>query len=302
MPTNILIVDDDHGYVDAIYQRAKKKDITLTHAECLEEAQELIRKNEILFLSGVILDVKCKVRKDEPDHVNSFIASYTYFKSDVPYLPLAILTGYMDILERFKDLLRDETIYRKLKDEDKMLDFLKKEASNLPQRKIMYDYRVVIRITEGKYFDGDGKEDLMDALLNMDKADMNSIKGTLSSVRSLQEKMFVALNRFDDQMVPSSILVNNGIDDCRIDFKKIMDHLKGNWNGSENRSKVYLHHESNIIRKMYFIHRTCSHGIHAIQKDKPDKPTIYTVYSVIFAMMDLLLWFEKYVKGNYREE
>jgi len=77
---------------------------------------------------------------------------------------------------------------------------------------------------------------------------------------------------------------------CYFDFNDaFLSHLKGNFDGKSASSDIYIQHSSKIDRLLYFVYKGCSKEIYA----NDEKPSRYTTMALVFAFMDVLLWFGK---------
>jgi hypothetical protein len=78
----------------------------------------------------------------------------------------------------------------------------------------------------------------------------------------------------------------------------ILEWLKGSYDSrsQQYQGMVYLHYRSTLYRFSEMVYRVTSDGIHAIDENVAVKPTRYTVQSVMFALMDLILWFRGVVE------
>jgi len=300
-PLNMLIIDDNKEHVESLNRRAQGHRIMLKHFCNLDEGKKFLESKEGRSICGVILDVICMKNKEQKFPDKSFItAALKYFNQKLPNIPIVVLTGVTDEYKSLKDHYDGtETVYSKGRDESAMLLFLRDKALELERVKLLNKYSEVFEIIED-HFDDDAEEELISCLLNTNSSDFHTMKGTLSCLRILQEKMFVALNKYDDQMVPEEYVSNEENNQIRVNFASILHYLKGKYDNTSRShlGKKYILHDSTIDRFMQFVYKTSSEGIHAIDENISNKPTKYTVQAVTYALLDLLLWFKTVCDGK----
>ena len=302
-PLQVLIVDDKKEFVDDLQLNANPHRIRLVHAGNLEEGvQKLNERGESEF-DGIILDVICLKEKNQKIPDQSFISkAIDVFSRKAPSIPKVILTAETSQAETLKPYYEGtHRIFLKGKDDiDEMFKYFVRESNKKEERFIATKYYDIFEIFEKKYLDKTAKQELISCLLNTNSSDLHTMKGTLSCLRILQEKMFVALNKYDDQMVPVEYVSNEENNQIRVNFASILHHLKGKYDNTSriHLGKIYIPHDSTIDRFMQFVYKTSSEGIHAIDENISNKPTKYTVQAVTYALLDLLLWFKTVCDGK----
>jgi hypothetical protein len=278
VPLEMLIIDDSLPYVEALFRDAQRLDICLRRAGSLEEGRELFEGPEGRGIVGVILDVKCLKTKQQEVPDSSFItAAIKYFGEAAPHLPLVVLTGetgqYRNLKELFEGTLR---IYSKGRDEADMLAFLRAEAAKLDQVRLRGLYPDVFAVLD-RYLDAEAGEELLTCLKKMESPDFTTIKNNLGCLRRLQEKVYIALHRAASDLVPQRFVAGE------VNVVAAYKHLAET--GRVERYKI-IDRCAELIYKI-----TSDNGAHTPYINPKYPPTRYTVQAVIFAMMDLLLWF-----------
>jgi len=294
----MLVIDDDERYVDALFRDGQRHGILLRHAGNLDEGIRLFEGPEGEHLSGIILDVECYRRGDQETPDSSFIIAATkYFNEKAAALPLVAITGVQPLFERFqKDFAGIWRVYRKGRDEGEMLAWLRDKGRELAWVKIEARYPDIFAIV-AEHLGSDARHELLDCLTHLEETALPRIRGNLANIRSLQEKIYLALHRLDPAMVPRQFIAVRGDEEGKISINVglILDHLKGGYDAKlqMNTGKVYLHYRSIIYRFSEMVYKVASDGIHAIDEGGAVKPTRYTVQAVTFALMDLLLWLRR---------
>ncbi len=290
-----LVIDDDESYIeDSLNIYAQDKRIKLLYASNLEDGIEIFKDG--YGFHGVILDVICLKTRDQEIPDNSFItAALTYFNNKANALPVVALTGEPDETEvgRLKGLFQGTMeVFTKANDEEKLLAFLKQEADKLPQVKLRKQYKNIFDIVE-KCLGSDAEKELEQCLSDLSHTELPKIKGSLVNIRSLLEKIFIALNAVDNTMVLDEHIKPYGKLDVKV--RPIFGHIKGNFDPrtQTNTTDVYVDHQSSTFKTMDFCYSICSNGVHAIDQNEPFKPTKHTVTSTLHALMDTILWFDR---------
>ena len=292
----MLIIDDDERYVDALYRDGQRSNILLRHAASLEEGVRIFESPEGGLISGIILDVECYRRSDQEAPDSSFIIAATkYFNERAADLPLVAITGVQPLYDRYsRDFAGIWRVYRKGRDEAEMLAWLRTKAEELAWVKVVNRYPEVFAVVS-EHLGSDARSELLDCLANMEANSLPRIRGNLANLRSLQEKIYLALPRINPAMVPAQFIQarQGGSDKSCVDVGLILEHLKGGYDphAQRNTGKGYLHYRSILYRFSEMVYKVASDGIHAIDEGGAFRPTAYTVQAAIFALLDLLLWF-----------
>jgi len=295
----MLAIDDDRKYLDALFRDSRKLGIDLLQAASLEEGKEILEGAGGRSIAGIILDVECyRRRSDETPDSGFIIAATKYFTEKAPDTPLVAITGVQPLYDRYrKDFDGIWKVYRKGRDEAEMLRYLRERAFGLERVKVVHRYHDAVEIA-GKYLGEDAAADLADCLIGMGETSPHRIRGTLANLRTLQERIYVALHGFRPDMVPEAFVVFRGKGEAgksSVNVARILEHLKGNYDPKTQRYEgtIHIHHRSATYRFSEMVYKVTSDGIHALDGDGPAKPTRYTVQTVTFALLDLLLWLKE---------
>lgn len=274
----MLIIDDSLPYVESLYRDAQRHNILLRHAGSLEEGKELFEGPEGSSLVGVILDVKCKKTRVQEVPDNSFItAAIKYFGEKASHLPLVVLTGetgqYSNLKELYEGTLQ---VYSKGVDENSMIAFLLAEAGKLDRVRLRLAYPDVFAVID-RYLDREAEQELLTCLKEIDTTDFTVIKNSLGCLRRLQEKIYLAINRADEELLPKRFVGGE------LNIVGAYKHLAET--GQVERYKI-------IDRFAELIYKISSdNGAHTPYANPKYLPTRYSVHAVTFALLDLLLWF-----------
>jgi ActR/RegA family two-component response regulator len=278
VPLKMLIIDDSQPYVEALYRTVQRYSILLRHAGSLEEGREFFEGPEGAAISGIILDVKCmKARRQEVPDSSFITAAIKYFGENASHLPLVVLTGETDQYHNLKELY-DGTlrVYSKGGDESSMIAFLLSEAEKLDWVRLRQSYRDVFAVVD-RHLDQEAEQELINCLKNMDSTDFTVIKNSLGCLRRLQEKIYLAINRADENLLPQRFVAGE------LNIVGAYKHLSET--GQVERYKI-IDRFAELIYKI-----TSDNGAHTPHANPKYPPTRYSVHAVTFAMLDLLLWF-----------
>lgn len=278
-PMNMLIVDDHIEYVHSIKRNANRHRILLSHAGSLEEAKDIMEQPGGKNILGVILDVVCKNTKNQSLPRENFISlALSYFTNSFKELPIVVLTGEPSHFESLTGYYDGSLkVYSKGRDEEALLEYLKSEAIKNERYKIINRYSDIFKIIELR-FDSIAEDNLIHCIKAFTSGDNENteIANSLTTIRRLEEKCFIALNKVSKEIVPTH-LIENGVD-----IPRIYTHLS---------SKGYTERYKIIDRFAELIHRISSeNGAHVSASRPKYLPTKYTLQSVTFALFDLLLW------------
>ena len=274
----ILIIDDSQPYVEALYRDVQRYNILLRHAGSLEEGRELFEGAEGSSITGIILDVKCKKarRQEVPD--SSFItAAIKYFGEKASHLPLVVLTGETDQYNNLKELYEGTLrVYSKGRDENEMIAFLLAEAEKLDWVRLRQGYHDVFTVID-RHLDKEAEQEMISCLKEIDSSDFTTIKNSLSCLRRLQEKIYLAINRVDGELLPQRFVAGE------LNIVGAYKYMAET--GQVERYKI-IDRFAELIYKI-----TSDNGAHTPHANPKYPPTRYSVHAVTYAMLDLLLWF-----------
>jgi hypothetical protein len=294
-----LIMEDNKDYFLALkmsadrYRKSRKcPEIEFLHANNFPEAQDLYNRDGY-SIQGIILDVVNYKKRDQSiADESSLPVARDYFKEKAGHLPIVALTGQPGMYEMIKKAWAGSIeVFSKSDDEEKMLDYLVGEAKRLDDSKIIKKHADVFEII-GEYLDSDAFGRLLACIRNMENPDDSAITGTLANLRKLQEYLYLALNKLDNNMVPVDLIYS---DRTKVDNEKIIQHLKGNPKFELTKNKKipttteYVPYNSKSDRLLNHVYRGCSEEIHVTDQNT----TKYTVQSLVFAYMDLVLWLKE---------
>jgi ActR/RegA family two-component response regulator len=284
-PVKILIIDDNQAYVEALHRDAQRRGIALLYAGSLEEGRELFEQQDNWTLSGIILDVKCLKERQQQVPDNSFItAAVRYFSEKAAHLPMVVLTGEPDQFRNLSELYAGTLqIFSKGRDEAGMFAFLVGQAEKLDYVRISRAHADVFSVVS-RYLGPEAEQELLSCLRDMTNPEPATIRNTLVCVRRLEERIYIALSRADASLLPPHLVAGE------INLVGCYKHLVEK--GVVERYRI-IDRFAELIYKI-----TSENGSHIPYATLKYPPTPYTVQTVIYALLDLLLWFRDIMSGN----
>ena len=293
-PLNVLYVEDEKEDYATLQMNANPHRVVLHHETNLEDGIEAFKQKGDRFFDGIILDALCMVRRDDSGPKKGHVLkAWKEFDALAPNLLKVVYTGETAFAEDLQELLAETKVpvFNKGNREDveKMLAMLVEEGKNKEDRKIIGRYSDIFDSIE-KYLEPDAPDAssrMLSCIKNMTNTDNTAITGTLGNLRKMQEYLYLALNRIDNNMVPDHLLVGDK-GNININNKRIIDHIKGNFDRTNGviTTEEYVKHNSKEDRLLNHVYKGCSEEIHVTEQHT----TRYTVQSLVFAFMDLVLW------------
>jgi hypothetical protein len=283
---NVLIIDDDSSFVAGLQLDANPFRIRLEHATNLEDGLLKLQERGEKYFAGVILDVIClKDRKQQMADQNFLSQSIKEFDRLAPALTKVILSGEPTTAESVKRLYdgTTNTYHKSTEQIEEMLAYLVKQSENLPRLKFAKKYPDIFSIFDDGHLGPNEEQTLLECLEKLDNYEPTVIADNLGRLRRLQEAIYLAINKVNQDVVPTNLIDENG-PKCR----PIMKHVKGR--GYVENGKII----DQFSDAIYSI--SSDYGVH-VPNTRPDyPPTKYTVQTLTFAMLDLLLWFKEIVE------
>lgn len=294
-PLKILFIDDDPRYAESLIDRAFNEfGLELDHYDNWEEAFTKL-KDGFESYCGVIIDGKGKLRKESKDddqrHVSKAIGDLRELKGKRLFIPFVILSKYLEI----KDSILDP-FFEKSKDEDEMFVFLINEIKNLQNNKIQVKYQDAFEAFGEGYLDKSAEANLFEAIDSFENDDWND--NSFTPLRKVIEAIYKDLHEKDDELIPYGCL---RFDNDKINFAWCERRLKGEiinepktWKVLYKKSEPVLpKHIASLLRSFTEL---CNSNLHIGNCEYITKNTLA---SCLFFIIDLLIWYKKFVDENY---
>jgi hypothetical protein len=191
---------------------------------------------------------------------------------------------------------RKTNLIEKGKEDD--LDRLKKTINSIDDINIKCEYREVFQIFSRGYFDVEDERNLMYILKRLKAIELKKTKDTevvgtimdiLVKIRIMLERIFIVLNRYDENVIPVKFVVNQYDQaevQCRANFRYLVDR--------EIIDKDLVIDKFNLL--IYSL--ACNEGAHAKMVRSKYLPTRFTAQAFVLMLFDVLLWADGLMTGN----
>jgi len=289
-PLNVLYIEDNVDDYKRLQMVANTYRIILDHALSFEEGVKKYEEKGEIYYDGIILDALCLIKQDDSiprkEHVGK---AYNYFNNNAKSLLSVIYTGETAYAKTIEEVFGEELIpiFNKGSDEEtnKMLIMIVNASKQKEVRVFASRNPEVFEVFDKGYMDQEALEEILGCLRDMQSSDFTLIKNNLACLRRLQEKVYIALNRIDPAVVPDEFMKPDNFVGSKVQVRAIYKYLTER--GYVKRYSIIDTYASSL----YSI--TSDNGSHTPYENPDFRPTKYTVQAMIFAMLDLLLWFKK---------
>lgn len=292
----VLIVDDDKNYAQSLIDPAYKNyDIELHHCEDWETAESRIIKNPDEF-RVIIIDGKGKLKQEEKEENSRHLHVATSFLKSLRekgiYIPYVINTGYFEELSKYfgNEIMIDK------KDTDKLFAKIKELIESSEENKIREKYSDVFACFSPQYLPKEAEDNLLEVLLEIENNKWSA--SSLNTLRKIVESIYIKLHEYDDELIPYGCLryENNKVNlkycELRLTGKEIRE------NGTILYPAIKAALPVHLCLIVGPITKVCNMASH------PDlnKISKYYLQGITFALMEMILWFKKYVDENYKKK
>lgn len=301
MNIQVLWVDDE--YKEDFVSFAEQEGIDIHHLKSAQEGKEELERNHQSY-HAVILDAKGILNKDDQktglDGLRT-IRDYLKELNANNYLPHFIFTGQPDY--QTNALFRESfgEFFTKGRDEQLILDKIKDAVLKKDEYVIQKVHR---RVFEGvkNLLDDELHAYLTDLLISLNKQ-FNNIDDKLhfTQLRIILEHLFRAANK-------SGLLHDKCIVGGKVNLTESSFFLAGEdtkYAGVKNNIPHFPRLIANAVKDILFITGAASHSPDPeigkninLQEYRSQIGTPYLLYSLTFRMLDVIVWFDDYIKMN----
>lgn len=292
----LLFVDDDERYARPLVDWASNSySMELIHHLNWEEALASLEQNFDEY-DAVIIDGKGQKTKegkvDDPSHAIQAIRDLEIRVGKGLFVPYVVLSKYHEMRELFDN----NVFYEKGVQEDEMFKYLISKINENPTTKIKIRFPEVFSCFSELYVPFNVQDHLIEVLQEIEENTWSI--NSFTPLRKIIESIYIRLHEYDDNLIPYGCLrfENNQINlkycELRLTGKEI--RIKGN--GAviyPSSDPVIPPHLCLIIGPITNI---CSKASHV---DMNAGFTKYTLLYILYGIMDLLIWFKKFVDQNY---
>ena len=299
----VLWIDDDAEKQDGFLESAYLNGLDINYCKTSKQGvEELVSKIE--QYDAVILDAM--VYNQSEDEKASLTGLFNSIKkinslSERKKIPYFIFSGYIDQDEHAsaRQMLADETIFIKSKDNDRLFQAIKDEANTQADTQIRHKYQRVFDVCTEKYIGENAGKDLLNLLLNLDNSNTDNQFNTL---RKIVEDIFISSNKF--QLLPNEFITPT------VALNESSKFLSGkNHKGELFAEKGYEHLEETHIPEqistmLWNVLSVTQDGSHRSKIDSHAKylNTSFLFQSILYQLLDVIVWFKMHVDNNPKTE
>jgi hypothetical protein len=302
----VLWIDDDAEKQDAFLDSAYLEGMNIKYFKTSKSGMEELSDN-LSYYDAIILDAR--VFNESEDEAPSLLGLHNSIKkinnlSDRKKIPYFIFSGYIDKDENAsaREMLADEKIFTKGKDNQRLFDAIKNEADKQIETQIKHENQA-----------------LFDALAEYPDTARDTFISIFKGLKGLN-------NQFEDQLYFTQLRIilesffrkANGIgllhDKCvtvgasKVNLTDSSLFLSGQDTKYLKVTCSVTHFPkliSDSVRNIIFTTGAASHTTEVdvtqnidIQTYRKDIRTPYLLYSLALQLMDVLIWFDGYRKTN----
>ena len=194
-------------------------------------------------------------------------------------------TGHMDTMgESWEDDLR---IFVKGEQQKEMFAYLKEEVKKLPETEIIMMYSDVFELFDRGYLDTSYREKLLFILMNYESRQQQEVEGAITQIRKILEGIYKALGimgRIDPVLIPNN----------RPNLEWCQRYISGlNIDGFDEIPPAIVPSHIGWTLKILKENSSAA-GAH----DYGDSVHNFALKTMVFALLDVLLWFKKFAQEN----
>jgi hypothetical protein len=302
----VLWIDDDAEKQDAFLDSAYLEGLSITYFKTSKSGMEEL-SNKLSFYDAIILDAR--VFNESEDEAPSLLGLHNSIKkinnlSDRKKIPYFIFSGYINKDENAsaREMLADEKIYIKGKDNQRLFDSIKDEADRQIETQIKHENQLLF----------DALKEYPDTARDTFISIFKGLKGFnqlfedqlyFTQLRIILETMFRKANDYGilhDKCVKTignkinlteSCSFLSGYDTKHLNVKCLITHFP----------KVIATNVQNLIYTTGAASHTSEVDITQnidIQAYRQNINTPYLLYSLALQLMDVLIWFDGYSNVN----
>jgi len=308
-PIDVMLLDDDaKDLLPDLKLSAKSNRVLIKESFTnAKDGIEYIRKHhdkiDALILDGFFLSEPGSSRKKNLEALKATVEELKklLYKENLS-LPYCVLTGYLEDISD-DSLLSDIEVFRKGDDNRKMFDYLKEEVAKKEDYQVKNEFHEIFELFDRNQLPGDKEQDLVEILNKLKSKAKYNDDDAFTPVRKMYEVIV-------DSLYEHTYSVNKDQDIVHDDLFGPGDALNitGSYyylSGHDVRrgDEIYIRrrdeavwpdHISNLANLLVQITHQNSH-------DYPEDVHHYTYKSVVYALLELLLWYKEFIQ-NYKAQ
>lgn len=303
----VLWLEDEINLVEAFFDIADMENVELDHVESVNELKAKLNGKNIINYDAAILDAKGVIESlEEIPSLNAVHKANSYIDglSGIKVLPKFILSAQLegDENRNIREMLGEENIFIKTKDEDKIIAKLKEEADKQIETQIRHEHYFLFNVLRN--YDDDVQKMFMQILLGVKKG-IDGLDDELyfTQLRIVLEHVFRKANEFgllhDNCVQKGNNQVN--LTDASLFLAGEDTKYSGVRCQISHFPKIIAENVKNII----FTTGAASHTTVVditknidVQEYRKTVKSPYLLYSLAYQVMDVILWFDSYCESN----
>jgi len=292
MNIKVLWIDDEFEKQQDVIGDAEQDGIDLIPYEDHFEGIEALL-SDIKGFHAVILDARVKFHKDDKvsdlKGLRASIDKLLILHSQGHYIPFFIFTGQPDYMDNDMFIQTYGEYFIKGKDNQKLFNSIKDQVQNKEEYIIQYEYKNIFSICE-KYFDTEVKKHLI-----------FDDKLYFTQIRIILESIFRIANT-------KGLLHDKCIPDGKVNLTESCNFLSGDSSrhyGVRSSVKHFPKLISDAARSIIHITGAAAHTTGEENKNNIDLQEYrkqvkspFLLYSLVFQLLDIIIWFDEYLKTN----
>ncbi|HBQ61811.1 MAG TPA: hypothetical protein DD671_19950 [Balneolaceae bacterium] len=305
----VLLLDDDAGEIltdlnmSAKLHRVLIKESFTNAKEGIAYIKENHDQFDAIILDGFFLANPESSKKKDITALKKTVDELTkiLYKEGIQ-IPYCVLTGYLDEIGS-DSILSDIKVFRKGKHNKEMFDYLKSEVSKNEVYQIKNEFEKIFELFDQGLLPADKEEDLLEILRKLKSEQKYNDDDAFNPIRKMYEAL---INELHDQVLERNKrqdvvpeLLYNDKGDLSILWSWFYLSGMAVKSGDDiiiqaRKNPVWPSHISKLTKSMIDIFQEASH-------DYPEDVHHYTYKSVVFALLELLLWYKTFIT-NYNAQ
>ncbi len=303
-PIKVLLLDDEvDELLDSFQLVAKSNRVIIKKAiSNAQEGKDYIKKHkndiDAIILDGFFHSKPDSSKKKDISALKETVAELTkLLYKEEKRIPYCVLTGYLEDLTK-DSLLSDIKVFKKGSSYKEMFDYLKEQVSDNENYQIKSEYEDIFELFEEDLLPEDKEEDLVEILRKLKNKAKYNDDDAFTPLRKMYEAL---INEMHDQaltknkkqdLVPEALYNNN--DNLSISWSWFylsgFDVKQGEDIVIPARDEaVWPSHIAKVTKMLVDITQEGSH-------DYPENVHHYAYKSIVFALLELLLWYKNFIK------
>jgi hypothetical protein len=294
MNIKVLWIDDDYKKQLDVIGDAEFDGIDLIPFESHEEGMDALFK-DLTGFHAVILDAKVKKNRSDTKIGLSGLQASIYrlieLKNQGNFLPYFIYTGQPDYMDEgwFEESYGE--FYTKGIDNQRLFDDIRSAVLKKEEYLTQKDHETIFHVCE-KHFDSETKEILTKILLGIKKNNLDE-NFYYVQLRRILEKLFRKANE-------AGLLHDKCIQRGKVNLSESSLFLSGQPTKYLGVECSKSHFSKDISAGVWEIISICGKEAHTEEDISSNfqKNSSYLFYSLTFRLLDILIWFDNYLKEN----